>query len=56
MHIVKKSMSKFYVSKEMPWKLLPIVVIIVVITFYIYMYMLFVIFRSIEITLKVILV
>jgi len=33
MYIVKKSISKFYMSKEMPWKLLPIAIIIVVITF-----------------------
>jgi hypothetical protein len=37
MHIVKKSKSKFNVSKEMSWKSLPIVVIIVVITF-LYLY------------------
>jgi len=37
MHIVKKSMFKFYVLKEMPWKLLAIVVIIVVIAF-LYLY------------------
>jgi hypothetical protein len=37
MHIVKKSMSKFYASKEIPWKLLPIIVVIIVITF-LYLY------------------
>jgi hypothetical protein len=56
MHIVKKSMFKFYVSKEISWKLLPIIIIIVVVIFYIYMYILFVIFRSIEVTSGVILV
>jgi hypothetical protein len=37
MHIVKKFVFKFFVSKEMPGKLLPIVIVIVAITF-LYLY------------------